>query len=122
MEKTKDYEIEVDGIKRVFRFHPLKWGQIAEMRDAVNAVALPNGHVVDRLFDAIIGTIELLGADGNSLGICKREELEALLNPYAMYDLVCSAVEYHETFCTAYPKSHNLISVVKSFICAESLE
>jgi len=123
MEKTKDYEIMVDGIKRVFRFHPVSFTNISEMRNAINSVSDPNGNTVDRLCNAVIGTIEMInGETQQSLGMCKKVELEALLNPFAMYELICNAVEFQESFCGAYPNSLVLISAVKSFVCAGGTE
>lgn len=123
MDKTKDFEIEVDGIKRVFRFHPVKWSGVAKMRDAVNNIASNNGKPVEMVCDAIIDTIEMIGADGTtSLGMCKKNELEALLDPFAMYELICAAVDHQVSFCKAYPNSLVLISVVRSLVCSGDLE
>lgn len=123
MEKTKDIELEVGGIKRVFRLHAVSFKDIGVMRDAVNRVLTHDSNMTNEISDVILKTVEMINAETQqSMGYPKRAELEALLEPFAVYEIVCQAIEFQETFCAAYPKSHELISAVKSLVCAGGMD
>lgn len=122
MEKTKDIEIEVGGIKRVFRLHPVSFQNIGNMRDAINRALVPNGNTSNEIYDIILSSVEMINdSTQESMGFKKKDELEALLGPFALYEVICQAIEHQEAFCGAYPKSLELISAVKSLVCANGL-
>lgn len=124
MEKTKDIEYELGGIKRVFRLHAVKYKDLCAMRDAINRSVALQTDGVSAVSSVIISSIEMINAQTEqSMGYCKADELEALMDDgFALYDLICRAIEFQSTFCNAYPKSRELISVIQSYVCAGSME
>lgn len=124
MEKTKDIEYEIGGVKRVFRLHAVKYKDLCAMRDAINKAVALQTDGVSAVSSVIISSIEMIHAQTEqSMGYCKMVELEALLDDgFALYDLICQAIDFQSSFCDAYPKSRELISVIQSYVCAGNME
>lgn len=126
MDKTKDIEFEIDGIKRCFRLHAMKFKDLALIRDALNSgfLAGDGEGVTDSISKVVLNSVEQINAEsGVSMGFCKVDELDALLgNPFAIMEIICESLEFQKSFCSAYPKSRNLISVVLGLISSGSME
>lgn len=124
MEKTKDITYRIDDIDRVFRLHAMQFTDLALIRDAISAsIISPNKSVTKEISEVILKSVEMIGEGGVSHGFCKLEELSALLSdPFALYDIICEALEFQKTFCNAYQKSRNLISSAILLVSASDTE